>query len=96
MPFYLENFSRAWLEDDGVDNPGIDVPSMLVMGEKDYVFVHQGEYLTSGAVKKYVPDLEIIFLPEGNHFVQEQFPEKVNQLLVTFLNKHKRPLATPN
>ncbi|XP_071904929.1 epoxide hydrolase 2-like isoform X2 [Coffea arabica] len=43
---------RAWLEDDGVDNPRIDVPSMLVMGEKDYVFVHQGEYLTSGAVKK--------------------------------------------
>ncbi|XP_071906212.1 epoxide hydrolase 2-like [Coffea arabica] len=67
---------RAWLEDDGVDNPSIDVPSMLVMGEKDYVFVHQGEYLTSGAVKQYVPDLEIIFLPEGNHFVQEQFPEK--------------------
>lgn len=87
---------RAWLEDDGVANPRIDVPSMLVMGEKDYVYANLREYLTGGAVKNYVPDLEITFLPEGNHFVQEQFPDKVNQLLVTFLNKHKRPLATPN
>lgn len=91
MNFHLKNFCRAWLEDDGVDNPKFNVPSLLIMGEKDYAlkFGAIEEYITSGMVKEYVPDLETIFLPEGNHFVQEQFPEKVNQLLVSFLNKHK-------
>lgn len=65
------------------------------MGEKDYAmkFGGLGEYIISGMVKMYVPDLEITFLPEGNHFIQEQFPEKVSQLLVSFLNKHKWPIA---
>lgn len=82
---------RAWLEGDGVENPRISVPSLLIMGEKDYAlkFAGLGDYITSGKVKEYVPELEITFLPEGTHFVQEQFPDKVNQLLLTFLNKHK-------
>ncbi|KAL3509405.1 hypothetical protein ACH5RR_028806 [Cinchona calisaya] len=82
---------RGWLEDDGVANPKFNVPSLLIMGEKDYAlkFGDLEQYIKSGMVKEYVPDLETIFLPEGNHFVQEQFPEKVNPLLITFLNKHK-------
>ena len=60
------------------------------MGEKDYVYKFPGmkEFITSGKVKEYVPDLEITYLPEGTHFVQEQFPNQVNQLIITFLNKH--------
>ena len=63
---------------------------MLIMGEKDYMLKHGGlvEYIRSGMVKEYVPDLEIIYMPEGTHFVQEQLPDQVNQLLVSFLNKH--------
>ncbi|XP_071904934.1 epoxide hydrolase 3-like [Coffea arabica] len=82
---------RTWLEGDGVENPRISVPALLIMGEKDYAlkFASLGEYISSGKVKEYVPELEITFLPEGTHFVQEQFPDKVNQLLLTFLNKHK-------
>ena len=63
---------------------------MLIMGEKDYVLKFPGmeEYIRSEKVKEFMPNLEIIFHEEGNHFVQEQFPEEVNQLLITFLNKH--------
>ncbi|CAI9089448.1 OLC1v1024020C1 [Oldenlandia corymbosa var. corymbosa] len=70
---------RGWLEYDGVENPRVDVPSLLIMGEKDYA-MHLpgvGDFIKSGMVKKYVPDLEITFVPEGNHFIQEQLPDKV-------------------
>ncbi|CAK9159550.1 unnamed protein product [Ilex paraguariensis] len=81
---------RGWLEDYGVEDQKVTVPAMLIMGEKDYVlkFGRLEEYIRSGIVKKYVPDLEVVFIPEGNHFVQEQLPDQVNQLLITFLNKH--------
>jgi len=37
---------------------------------------------------KFAPDLKIAYIPEGSHFVQEQFPDKVNDLLVRFLKDH--------
>ena len=75
--------------DSGISDPKITVPALLIMGEKDYVFKCFGmeDYIRSGTVKNFVPDLEIIYIPEGSHFVHEQFPEKVNQLIIEFLNK---------
>ncbi|KAJ4975941.1 hypothetical protein NE237_001047 [Protea cynaroides] len=68
----------------------VQVPTLLIMGEKDYVFKFPGteDSIKSGKMKEYVPDLEITFLPEGTHFVQEQFPDQVNPLMETFLKKH--------
>lgn len=60
------------------------------MGEKDYVLKFPGmeEFIRSRKVKEFVPQLEVVFSPEGTHFVQEQSPEEINQLILTFLNKH--------
>ena len=76
--------------DCGIKDPKVTVPSLLIMGEKDYLKKFPGieDYIRSGEVKNQVPDLEVIFMPEGNHFVHEQLPEEVNQLIITFLNKH--------
>ncbi|XP_038880906.1 bifunctional epoxide hydrolase 2-like [Benincasa hispida] len=81
---------RSMNEDWGVKDPKVEIPALLVMGEKDYVLKFPGieEYVRSEKVKDYVPKLEIIFLPEGSHFVQEQSPEEVNHLLLSFLAKH--------
>ena len=69
----------------------VEAPALFIMGEEDYVFKFPGmeEYLKSGEVKKYVPNLEIVYLPQGSHFVHEQFPHKVNQLLLDFLHSNK-------
>ncbi|XP_058200853.1 uncharacterized protein LOC131315681 [Rhododendron vialii] len=71
-----------------IPDPKVEVPAMLIMGEEDYVFKFPGieDYIRSGEVKTYVPNLETIYVPEGSHFVQEQFPDQVNQLLLTFLS----------
>lgn len=73
-----------------LSDPKVEAPALFIMGEKDYVFKFPDmeDYLRSGRVKKYVPNLEIIYVPEGTHFVQEQFPDKVNQLILTFLTSN--------
>jgi len=71
-----------------LENPTVMVPALLIMGEKDYVLKFPGmeDYIRSGIVKKFVPNLEIIFVPEGNHFIQEQLPQEVNQRILSFLS----------
>ncbi|KAL8228684.1 hypothetical protein R6Q57_013584 [Mikania cordata] len=66
----------------------VEAPTLLIMGEKDFVFGLPGtaEYIRSREVKKYVPNLETIYLPEGSHFIHEQFPDQVNQIILNFLN----------
>lgn len=68
----------------------VQVPALLIMGEADYVMKFPGmeDYVRSGMVRHFVPDLEIAFVPGGTHFVQEQFPDLVNELILNFLRKH--------
>ena len=75
--------------DAGLSDVKVTIPSLLIMGEKDYVFKFPGmeDYIRSGAVKNFVPDLEIVYIPDGSHFVHEQMPEKVNQFIIEFLDK---------
>ncbi|XP_062152430.1 uncharacterized protein LOC133860820 isoform X1 [Alnus glutinosa] len=88
--FALQVPYRTLTVDCGITDPKVKAPSLLIMGEKDCVFKYPGmeEYIKSGAVKQFVPDLDIKYLPEGSHFVHEQLPEQVNELIITFLNKH--------
>ncbi|CAK7350631.1 unnamed protein product [Dovyalis caffra] len=73
-----------------IRNPKVQVPVLLIIGGQDYFLKFPGieDYITSGKVKEYMSDLEIKTLLEGNHFVQEQFPDQVNQLIIDFLEKH--------
>ncbi|KAH9324733.1 hypothetical protein KI387_004911, partial [Taxus chinensis] len=67
----------------------VKAPSLLIMGAKDYALKFPGmeAYLHSEKLKHDVPNLDIIFIPDGSHFVQEQFPHEVNKLILAFLNK---------
>ncbi|XP_023924092.1 uncharacterized protein LOC112035496 isoform X1 [Quercus suber] len=73
-----------------ITDPKVKVPVLLIMGGKDYILKFQGieDYINNGEMKELVPNLEIKFLPEGTHFVQEQSPDEVNQLILTFLAKN--------
>ncbi|XP_059438572.1 uncharacterized protein LOC132171305 [Corylus avellana] len=81
---------RSFGEDFSITDPIVKVPALFIMGSKDYVLKFPGleDFVKSGKVKELVPNLEIIFLPEGTHFVHEQSPDEVNQLLLSFLSKH--------
>ncbi|KAJ9170971.1 hypothetical protein P3X46_019143 [Hevea brasiliensis] len=81
---------RSLVIDSGITCPKVKCPALFIMGEKDYVlkFVGMEDYIRSGQVKNFVPELSILFLEEGSHFVHEQLPEQVNAILIDFLNKH--------
>ncbi|XP_052200976.1 uncharacterized protein LOC127807299 [Diospyros lotus] len=68
----------------------VEAPALLIMGEKDYFLKFPGveDYIRSGQVKAFTPHLEIAYLPEGSHFVQEQSPDQVNRLILVFLDNH--------
>nr|CAB3499255.1 unnamed protein product [Digitaria exilis] len=79
-----------WFTEEDLDDAKFQVPVFMVMGEKDYSFKFP-EFetaLRSGAMENFMLDLKITFIPEGSHFVQEQFPEQVNELLLGFLKDH--------
>lgn len=85
------NICRQWLEDYGVEDLKVKAPALLIMGDSDYVLKFGGldDYIRSGKVREFVPNLETIFVKDGNHFVQEQFPGKINNLILNFVGKHK-------
>jgi pimeloyl-ACP methyl ester carboxylesterase len=59
----------------------IDVPTMLIWGEPDAVFIRA----SSENFAEWVPDLRVERLPGTGHFVQSLAPEAVNERLVSFL-----------
>ena len=59
----------------------IDVPTLLVWGEQDPVFIRA----TTENFAEWVPDLRVERIAEAGHFVQSDAPTKVNELLVGFL-----------
>jgi len=60
----------------------IKVPTLVVWGEKD-------TYLLTGNLEgldRFVPDLKIVRIPEGTHWVIHEQPERVNRLIREFLS----------
>ncbi|KAF5745971.1 bifunctional epoxide hydrolase 2-like [Tripterygium wilfordii] len=90
--FPLQVPYRALKLDCGISdpNPKVSAPALLIMGDKDYVLKMPGmeEFIRGGQMKHIIPNLDVTFLAEGSHFVQEQFPDQVNALIISFLNKN--------
>lgn len=63
--------------------PLVVAPTLLIWGEGDAFL---GKELTYGT-DQYVRDLEIAYLPGTSHWVQQEEPEKVNNLLQSHLAK---------
>ncbi|KAL3519709.1 hypothetical protein ACH5RR_017858 [Cinchona calisaya] len=81
---------RSRNEEFNISEEKIDAPALLIMGEKDYLIKFPGieDYIRNEQAKMFVPKLETVFISEGGHFVQEQFPDQVNDLILNFLNNH--------
>lgn len=86
---YLRLHHRSFGIDCGITDPKITTPALLIMGAKDYVIKFPGieDLIKSGQLKGIMPNLETNLMEEGTHFVNEQFPEQVNEFIITFLNK---------
>jgi pimeloyl-ACP methyl ester carboxylesterase len=75
---------RRWFGRDGeheARNRTIDARTLVIWGEQDRAL---GIELTQG-LDQWVPDLRIEYLPTASHWVQNDAPERVNELLEGFL-----------
>jgi epoxide hydrolase 4 len=63
------------------ENSHVSAPTLLIWGEQDIAL---GLSLTTG-LEGWVPNLTIKRLPDSGHWVQQEQPEQVNQLMLEFL-----------
>jgi pimeloyl-ACP methyl ester carboxylesterase len=61
--------------------PVIETPTLMLWGEQDLALTKQTTYGT----ERWVKDLTLRYLPEASHFVQQDAPEQVNELLEAWL-----------
>jgi pimeloyl-ACP methyl ester carboxylesterase len=82
LNYYRANMPPAsWLRPPP-DLPPIEVPTMIIWGEAD---AYMGQVLLERSATKVAGPLRIERLPGVSHWVQQETPERVNQLLVDFL-----------
>ena len=82
------NWYRAALRDqrplpDPV--PIIETPTLMIWGEKDRAL---GKELTYGT-DEYVTDLDLHYVPNASHWVQQEEPDIVNSLIRAHIEKHR-------
>jgi len=61
----------------------LTVPTLLIWGEADTAL---GKELTYGT-EKYVQDFRIRYIPNCSHWVQQEQPQLVNQMMREFLGE---------
>jgi epoxide hydrolase 4 len=87
------NYYRALLRNLSANRkrgtPPIKVPTLMLWGEVDAAL---GKELTYGT-DRYVGDLTLRYLPNVSHWVQQEAPETVNQMLQAWLTGEPVPLA---
>jgi pimeloyl-ACP methyl ester carboxylesterase len=75
-------------------NVGVKTPALFIAGEKDLVMGFPGvKAYVNRNFKSFVPNLkEIVMLKNGGHFIQQEQPDKVNELIIAFF--HEQTLAS--
>ena len=93
----MVNFYRALLRGDRSrprtdPRTPIDVPTLMVWGEDD-VALDKSTTLTTG---DYVNDFTIRYLPGVSHWVQQEQPEAVNDMIKAFVQGEDVPEYRPS
>lgn len=74
----------AWLEDFRPDVAKIDVPTLIVQGEKDRILPIEA---TGQRLPDLIPGSRLVSIPNGPHNVLWTFPDEVNGALLDFLGR---------
>lgn len=59
----------------------VDAPTLLIWGEQDIALGLELTY----HLEEWVPNLQVKYLPDSGHWVQQEQPEEVNRLILNFL-----------
>jgi pimeloyl-ACP methyl ester carboxylesterase len=79
-------YARVWSQRRLPRFPRIEVPTLMIWGERDLAL---GKELTYGT-DQYVSNLTLRYLPDVSHWVQQEAPETVNAMLDAWLTDTSR------
>ncbi|XP_015889890.2 uncharacterized protein LOC107424564 isoform X2 [Ziziphus jujuba] len=67
----------------------IVVPTKYIVGDRDIGFEVFGtkDYVNSDVFKSFVPNLEVVIIPDGHHFIQQEKPQQISEEILSFLSK---------
>lgn len=65
--------------------PGIDVPTLVLVGEKDEAFLTPTDYMAGK-----IPGAEKVVIPDAGHAANIDQPAAFNEAVLTFLNRPGR------
>jgi epoxide hydrolase 4 len=77
------NYYRNVFQSNMVRRSILEVPTLMIWGESDAALDKDLTYGTDS----YVSDFQIEYIPNCSHWVQQEQPELVNQLISRFLEK---------
>jgi pimeloyl-ACP methyl ester carboxylesterase len=77
----LNWYRAARYQDRKEEYPPVEVPTLMIWGEEDSAL---GKELTLGT-EKHVKDFTVRYLPGVSHWVQQEAPEQVNEILEEWL-----------
>jgi pimeloyl-ACP methyl ester carboxylesterase len=83
LEYYRQAFRAALRDGFRAHDARVLVPTQVVWGERDHAL---GVELLDG-LDRWVPDLEIHRIPTASHWVQQDEPERVTELIVEFFTR---------
>lgn len=85
---YYRNFHRNWEITEDLSDSKVEVPTLFLAGEQDVVIAGANAEQLTGSMKRVVNDLkDVVLLPGIGHWVQQEAPEEVNQIMSDFLTE---------
>ncbi|MFP6641864.1 MAG: alpha/beta hydrolase [Myxococcota bacterium] len=93
----MVNYYRAYIRGGGrrrqhaLGYPIIDVPTLFLWGEQDLALTKE----TTFGTEDFVESLTLRYLPDASHWVQQDQPEVVNEMLEAWLAGERVPEAPP-
>ena len=85
---YYRNFHRNWEITEDLSDSKIEVPTLFLAGEQDVVIAGATVEQLTRSMGRVVNDLkDVVLLPGIGHWVQQEAPEEVNQIMSDFLTE---------
>lgn len=82
---WYRNFERTWQRTAPLGERKVEQPALFLLGDKDPVGTLEAHTLKK--MPEWVPDLEQHLLIDCGHWVQSEQPERVSDLLLSFLRR---------
>lgn len=91
LNYYRALFRDSLKQKHDKNFPVIETPTLMIWGEEDIALGKETTYGT----EHYVNDLTLHYLPGISHWVQQEAPEQVNEILKNWLLRKVRTASHP-